>query len=343
VSPFRRETGVWWTRIRGVKVSLRTKDEKRAKKLEARLVDADDLDALGLQRRDVNPRGLTLTEAMRRAMKQQKRSKTDQLVYTLEKHIAGDPIGALALEDVTRSIVKAWLLRRHERGVSAATANHLRAYLSSIFTGLIEDELFFGENPVKHTRLMPTDAPEGRALPWHYVPALIEHAPSPEWARRFLLAAFTGMRMGELRALRWEQVDLEARFLRVVKSKTGVPRMVPLHRDVVQALRSVARKSGPVFSAAGWQKAGVRVRAALERAELDYEGATFHGLRGAWATRMIDCGADHATVQLIGWGARGVMQRHYIRPSSALLAAIDLLSYAPAEVVALPKKLRGVK
>ena len=51
----------------------------------------------------------------------------------------------------------------------------------------------------------------------------------PEHSRDFLLMAlFTGMRRGELMALRWENVDLKARTLHLPKTKNGDPLNLPL-------------------------------------------------------------------------------------------------------------------
>lgn len=59
-----------------------------------------------------------------------------------------------------------------------------------------------------------------------------------------VLALNTGLRRGELASLRWAQVDLEARRLRVGKSKTeaGAGRKVPLNERAFAALSAWARE-----------------------------------------------------------------------------------------------------
>jgi len=54
-----------------------------------------------------------------------------------------------------------------------------------------------------------------------------------------LLALNTGMRYSELRLLRWEQIDLERRTVRVGKSKTeaGTGRVIPLNDKAVKVLK----------------------------------------------------------------------------------------------------------
>jgi integrase len=69
-------------------------------------------------------------------------------------------------------------------------------------------------------------------------------AKSPMIYPALMLALNAGMRSGEIRELRWEQIDLERRFLIVGKSKTeaGEGRTIPLNPalyDVLQGARGV--------------------------------------------------------------------------------------------------------
>jgi len=43
------------------------------------------------------------------------------------------------------------------------------------------------------------------------------------------MAVETGMRRGELLAMKWSDVDLQARKVHVTRTKNGYPRTVPLH------------------------------------------------------------------------------------------------------------------
>jgi integrase len=79
------------------------------------------------------------------------------------------------------------------------------------------------------------------------VHALVRCASSPQDRVLFLTAALTGLRMGELLALRWRDVDFEAQTIRVLASytagglgtpKSGQGRAVP---PVEEAARALAR------------------------------------------------------------------------------------------------------
>ena len=50
-----------------------------------------------------------------------------------------------------------------------------------------------------------------------------------------------GLRVGELVALRWDQVDLKAGLLHVARLKNGVPSVHPLRGPELRALRALQR------------------------------------------------------------------------------------------------------
>lgn len=75
-------------------------------------------------------------------------------------------------------------------------------------------------------------------------------AAAPDWRTFFLFALGTGLRVGELRALHWTDLDLDRRHLRVARSltRTGYsspksrrPRTVHLAHDLLHALRAHPR------------------------------------------------------------------------------------------------------
>jgi integrase len=343
MSPFKRGS-TWWTSVGGERVSLRTKSRAVAAERAAELANQAARQRLGLEQRNKNPRGLTLSEAVDLHLRgpAAKQLQREKLAHTLRKHVQRDPIGELPLERVTRGVVVEWLERREQAGAAPATLNRLRSNLSAIFARMIEREAFFGDNPCRGVARRAVEQGDPSATPWPMVPGLLEHMPTTAWTVAAAFAVFGGLRRGEIQRAQWSDLDIRARMMTVPKTKTGVRRIVPLHRELVAVLEQLQpreeARTGPVvmLGPAAWGKSHAIVRNALRRAGADNSvglACHFHGLRSTWSTRLIDCGADPFIVQLIGWGARGVMAKHYLRPTRALLDAIDLLTYEPAQVL----------
>ena len=180
---------------------------------------------------------------------------------------------------------------------------------------------------------------EPRFFTWGEVEALASHCSE---GRLVVFAALTGMRQGEVFALRRADLDLPKRTARVERSsragavtrtKTGRKRLVhlPLAAAEATAEEVAAREGGPVElvfpSPAGglWRKDNFMSRVfrpAVRRALLD--GLTFHDLRHTAASLMIAAGVPPMVVaeQLGHRDARLVLQRYgHLYPGATAQAA----------------------
>ena len=68
-----------------------------------------------------------------------------------------------------------------------------------------------------------------------------------------MVALHTGMRRGEILDLRWQNVDLLKRAIRIVKSKNGEKRTIPMSNTLFNLLKSMNVRdiSGRVFPISG--------------------------------------------------------------------------------------------
>jgi len=145
------------------------------------------------------------------------------------------------------------------------------------------------------------------------------------------LLMLTGCRSGEITSLRWEDVHLETREIRLRDSKTG-PRVIPLSPSAVRVLESLPRAAGNPWVIAG-RKPGTnlsqlnyywyRVR---QRAGLD--DVRIHDLRHSFASRALAIGESLAMIgRLLGHSkiqttARYAhLARDSVRESAARVAA----------------------
>jgi integrase len=161
----------------------------------------------------------------------------------------------------------------------------------------------------------------------------------------YLTAAMTGLRQGELLGLRWRNVDLAARKLRVVSpyvrgefnepKSEGSGRSVPLAQRVAVALEALRERSAYadddelVFchpesgNPLDRSKLVRRFRQATERASV--RQITFHELRHTFGTRMAAAGVPLRTIQhWMGHADAKTTQiyAHY-QPSDAEADAVD--------------------
>jgi integrase len=69
----------------------------------------------------------------------------------------------------------------------------------------------------------------------------------PEYAALLRFLLYTGCRLGEALALRWDDVRIEERAARIRTSKNGDPRELRLREDVCVALAALPRRNARVF------------------------------------------------------------------------------------------------
>lgn len=114
------------------------------------------------------------------------------------------------------------------------------------------------------------------------------------------LAVETAMRRGELAALQWENIDLKKRVLHIPKTKTDIPRSVPLSKTAIQALRfqSTKKKTGRVFSLQGESMSQAFERACMQH-RANIPGVRFHDLRHEATSRLFEKGLNVMEVAAI--------------------------------------------
>lgn len=149
------------------------------------------------------------------------------------------------------------------------------------------------------------------------------------------LCLYTGLRIGELLALRWDDVDLkkglifvnktcrdgknEKGFLQIVgepKTETS-RRIIPLPKQLAGTLKDIkkSQKSKYVVSAAG-KPIGIRsyqrsFALLLKKLKIEHKG--FHSLRHTFATRALECGMDVKTLaEILGHKNATVTLNRYV-------------------------------
>lgn len=129
--------------------------------------------------------------------------------------------------------------------------------------------------------------------------AILQATGSGELSAVVVLAVETAMRRGELASLRWKHIDLEKRTAHLPKTKTEVPRDVPLSTAALAALKGLPRRlDGKVF---GLQPESMSQ--AFERAcephRANIADLHFHDLRHEATSRLFEKGLNVMEVAAI--------------------------------------------
>ena len=152
-----------------------------------------------------------------------------------------------------------------------------------------------------------------------------------------VLCLYTGLRIGELLALEWGDIDFQKGIITVSKSChdgkgdngqfariTDTPktetseREIPFPKQLIPYLRNVKKDSNSVYVVASDSNKLISVRAYqrsfelfLKRLHISHKG--FHSLRHTFATRALECGMDVKTLsEILGHKNANVTLNRYV-------------------------------
>jgi integrase len=152
----------------------------------------------------------------------------DRYEALLRLYFITTALGTRRLRDVDQDALREHYRRLVDAGKTRSTVHHAhRVFRSALADAVREGKI--PSNPASGLEWSRPRPPEMQTLTAVEVQALLDHA--REWDRGlFMLAAYTGMRLGELLALRWADVDQSSAHpsLRVVRTLLDVRGGIPL-------------------------------------------------------------------------------------------------------------------
>lgn len=352
----RKQRDKWVVRVDGIDTStgkhrprqLGTYLSQRSANAAARSMRADDRSA---------ERG-TVSWLVRRYVA----SRTDITVKARQQYEWAIPhiengLGAIQLSRLDREDVAAWIEALAAGGkLGRRSIQICRTVLRAALTEAV-DEGLIPRSPAARVGLPRTVAKEAKtkdAVAWEAadVDRFLEATSEHRWAVAFRLGVLFGLRRSEVLALRWDDVDVDAKSLRIDESLVATNegaawsnaknersrRVIPLDDETVRALTRRRAEQAAERLAAGsdWEDNDLIIATRTGRLVLprSYDRAlativdnaglprlTSHGLRHTAATHMVqgalDVGELRAIADLLGHSPEMLMNTYaHVLPQS---------------------------
>lgn len=239
-------------------------------------------------------------------------------------------LGQYDLSELTPGIVHDFLEKLRDGGLACNTIRGIYRLFSAAMRFALEEGVI-RKNPCRKIRAHRGESAEQRVLS-RAEQERLRAAASNEKELPALLSLYTGMRLGEVCALKWSDIDWENSTITIRRtvqriaqtrntgdSKTmlmiGTPkslrshRVLPIPEFVLRRLRAVMKEkeaSEYVFGAMAHPAEPRTVQRRFQRQmeKLGISGVHFHTLRHSFATRLLELGVDIKTVSvLLGHGS----------------------------------------
>lgn len=238
----------------------------------------------------------------------------------IDRHLL-PALGKFDLAELTPGVVYEFVRNMQESGMADSTARGVYRLLAASMR-FAQEEGIISKNPCRKIRVQAAEYVEQRVLS-REEQKMLQALPEAQEDLPTMLGLYTGMRLGEICALKWSDIDWERRTIMVRRTaqrvarahagnggKTflliGTPksrrsqRVLPVPAFLLERLRArmLDETSEYVF--------GVSMRAAEPRTiqrrfqrlmeRLRITGVHFHTLRHSFATRLLELGVDVKTV-----------------------------------------------
>lgn len=238
------------------------------------------------------------------------------------KHIRPQ-LGEMDITQITPEMVKAALAERLQSGFAVNTVKGMLCLLNAALRNAVEEGIL-RKNPCRKLTLPQDTAHEQRVLSRAEQDRLVKAAHTEHL--EVLLGLYAGMRLGEVCALKWTDVDWERRtitirrtvqrlacfgdasgkktYLAVSSPKTTRSnRVFPIPDFILDKLRELRASSTSeyIFGMHGQTAEPRTMQRRFQRfmKELGILHSHFHTLRHSFATRLLEIGIDIKTVSVL--------------------------------------------
>ena len=309
----RNGSSIWWVRFQhnGTRVQRSSGKSRKADALRflAKAVEEERLrQEQGFLKVRLGALCERYTELHLPVLKPRTRANYVTHLAVLKAHFGEDRY----VDELRKAHVAGFISELKKAGLKTPTIRRYLATLSSLLS-FAERSGWVLQNPILHLdkRAIPEAQPRTRFLSRDEYRRLLA-ASSPHLRPLIEMAVETGMRLEELLSLKWEQVDLDRREVRLTVTKSSQPRVIPLSERAVAVLvaGTRGRRASPyvfINSATGERYRRIQrpFRTVCRRVGL--QDLRFHDLRHTFASWAVQSGVDlyplsrilgHSTLQM---------------------------------------------
>lgn len=176
------------------------------------------------------------------------------------------PLMDRPLDQISRPEIREIIYEKLNAGLAPKTVNNIKALISSIFSQAFEEDELISAHPatrlgkyIKSKGRKADVTPLTREEAQVFLKAMADHY--PRYYPFFLCALRTGMRLGEIRALQWGNIDFQGNFIEVCRAytkgqfttpKSGKTRRVDMSQQLSLTLKALQTEQKRQALAKGW-------------------------------------------------------------------------------------------
>lgn len=226
--------------------------------------------------------------------------------------------------------IRGW---RNRYAATPRTADYGMQVLSAVLAHAIEPMGKLAKNPCEGIKpLYKADRSETIWTDADIEKLKKEASPEIGWAVD--LAAYSGLRQGDLLNLAWSHIEEDAIIIRTSKSKYKREALIPLYDELREVLARIPKRSTKVLTSSKgtpWTSGGFgssfnKAKIAAKMHDNDGVDLNFNDLRGTAATKIYVGGIDIRVIaEILAWDEESVKKiiRRYVGRKAATMAFIE--------------------
>jgi len=255
----------------------------------------------------------------------------NSILKLLKEHLGTDrPIADITIRDIER-----YKNEKYSGTMSPHTINHDLRCIKSFFNRLVQWDLL-EKSPCKGVKLIRIDETIRPYLSKEDLQTVLKHTTGTQLHDIILFAVLTGLRLGEIVNLNWEDILLEKRKIIVrsngtFRTKSGKMRIIPINSALLNLLESMPDKAGLLFRSpkgVAWRAQFIskQFKRAICSCGLN-EKLHFHSLRHTFGSYLVESGVSLFHVQqLMGHSSPYVTQIYAHLGTAELLSSVEKLN-----------------